>query len=249
MKFSISLLALLVFIIAPLSSVYAGGGFELKPNQFKGEIIQKKGPNLVGYIELNGDEMNPWKNQKSVQFFTEEATADGKVKGKEKIKYKPSDIKGYICDGRNFVSMEISESKVTSGIGLGKKWMFLEEFEAGKVSLYKLYSTPDYASVTTTEEQRVARLEELDSMRNYPCLVLIKEGSDTKCAESIDLRDFIGDCEVVTEKYLNGDYGITPHNPDAGTKLGKMIANASNSGELRGVISDILRDYNETCGE
>ena len=132
---------------------------------------------------------------------------------------------------------------------MGKKHLFVEELAVGKVSVYRMYTIPEPVTGIMTEEQRVARMEYLESIRNSPCLILMKEGQDNKCAENIDIRDFISDCDEVTQKYLDGGFGVEPYNPDAETKLGKFLANSANIDQMRAVVPEIIREYNETCGQ
>jgi len=222
--------------------------YDPKPGQYKGEIIQRSGKNLIGYVDLNGSDKEPWKNQKSVKFFTEDAAADGKVKGKEMQKFKPKDCAGYTFEGRTFDSRELSLDKVLTGIGMGKKGHFLEKLVDGKVELYKVYATPEELIGFVTEEDKIKHREECERIIENPDMIMEKDG-DWYALGNSDLRDMIGDCETVLEKYHNGDYGFTPTNPDAETKVGKLIANASMMEKAREVLPEIIADYNSACGQ
>lgn len=213
-------------------------------NEVRGKIIMSDGKELVGYIKLNGSEMSPWNNQKSVEFFTEEATKDGKVKRKEREKYKPKDIKAYVAGDRYFESMKISEAKLDIGVGIAT-WKFVERIVEGNVNYYHIYETPEFVSVTTTEEERIQQEQELERMRNNPMMVLIKGSEEPILAGKVDLGEFLSECPDVQEKYNNGDYGVEPFSKNRETKVGKWIGNAADAEAMRAVLPEILTDYND----
>ena len=227
---------------------FSGGlfaqGYELKDDEMKGHIITKKGVVLKGYVKLKGDDMNPWDNQKSVEFFTEDAMADGKVKGKERETYKPKDIQAYIAGDRHYEAMKISVAKLDIGMGIDS-WKFVERVASGPLSVYRLYETPEAVSVTTSEEQRVQQEQELERMRSEPRIVMIKEGEKPTLIQKVDFAEYLADCPEVQEKYSSGGYGIEPWNPDAESKLGKWLSNQVNAEQIKAVIGEIIEDYNE----
>jgi hypothetical protein len=218
--------------------------YQLKDDEMKGHIITKKGVVLKGYIKLNGSEKSPWKNQSSVEFFTEDATSDGKVKGKEREKYKAKDIKGYVVDGRHFESLKISVSKLDMGMGI-ESWKFVERIAEGHISVYRLFETPEAVSVTSSEEQRVAREQELERIRTEPRIVLIRDKEKATLIQKIDFAEYLDKCPEVQEKYSSGGYGIEPWNPDAESKVGKWLSNQTNAEQIKSVIKEIITDYNE----
>lgn len=229
------------------SGILTAQEYELASDEMKGQIITKKGEVLKGYIKLNGDERSPWKNQQKVEFFTEDAMADGKVKGKERETFKPKDIKAYVVGDRYFESMKISIAKLEVGIGIAD-WKFVERMTDGKLSIYRVYDTPDPVSVTTSEEERVALEQEMERMRTEPNIIMIKEGEDPVLPHKVNLADYMADCPAVADKYSSGDYGIEPWNPDAETKMGKWIANQTNAEQFKAVMTEIITDYNN-CEE
>ncbi len=219
--------------------------YELKSDEVKGQIVTSKGEVLNGYIKLKGDAQSPWNNQKKVEFFTEEALADGKLKGKELEKFKPKDIKAYIAGDRYFESMKISAAKLTLGMGLDQ-WTFVERMVDGKIKMYRLYESPDPATVTTSEEQRVALEQEYERMRNEPLIVLQKESEDMVLLTKVNLTEYLSECPSVQEKYKTGGYGIEPFNSDAESSVGKWLARQMDSDVVESILPEILGDYN-TC--
>lgn len=217
--------------------------YELKPDEMRGSIITEEGKELTGYIKLKGDALNPWNNQNSVEFFTEEAIADGKVKGKERQKFKPKDIKGYKAGDRYFESMKISAAKLSLGIGIAT-WTFVERFTDGQIKMYRLYETPDAVTVTTSEAEKVAHEQELERMRNEPFIVLQKGEEDHVLITKVNLSDYLSDCPEVEQKYRNGDYGIEPFNPDGESKIGQFIARQHDANVVESVLPQIINDYN-----
>lgn len=216
--------------------------YQTQPGEYPGRIIQKKGE-LKGYIILNGSEMSPWGNQTSVKFFTEDAAADGKVKGKEKQKFKPKDISGYDADGRYFESMKISASKLSMGVGL-MQLRFVERLVDGNVKLYKFYESPAPVSATVGEEEKIKAEQELERMRNNPLYVIKKGSGPLTLVDKINLSQFLADCPEVKEKYESGGYGVEPWNNDAKSKVGKMLARSVNAKQVLAVLPEILNDYN-----
>ncbi|MEQ9261572.1 MAG: hypothetical protein RLP14_00275 [Owenweeksia sp.] len=233
---------ILAGILILTSTALSAQTYELKSDEVKGQIITKKGEVLNGYIKLKGDEKSPWDNQESVEFFTEDAMADGKVKRKERERYHPDDIKAYIAGDRYFESQKFSLMKMTVGIGISAEY-FVERIVDGAITLYYFYDSPDPMVVTTTEEQRVAYKEELEAMRTNPNLLLKKDGELT-VLQKVDFGDYISECPEVQEKYNSGGYGIEPFNQDAETKLGKLIAKQVNSENVIAVLPQILEEYN-----
>ncbi len=234
---------LILLVVLSLSNAISAQEYELKDDEVKGHIITKKGVVLKGYIKLNGDEMNPWKNQSSVEFFTEDALSDGKVKGKEREKYKAKDIQAYIAGDRHFEAMKISVAKLDIGMGIDS-WKFVERVIDGQLAIYRLYETPDPVSVTTSEEERVALEQEMERMRSEPRIVLIKEGDKPTLIQKVDFGEYLAECPEVQEKYQSGGYGIEPWNPDAESKLGKWLAQQVDAEQIKAVIKEIVEDYN-----
>ncbi|HBF18868.1 MAG TPA: hypothetical protein DDW81_02160 [Cryomorphaceae bacterium] len=224
------------------STLLTAQTYKLKSDEMKGQIVTLKGEVLNGYIKLKGDTRSPWNNQESVEFFTEDAMADGKVKGKEREKYRPDDIKAYIAGDRYFEAQKFSLMKMTMGMGIAK-WYFIERMVDGDISLYRFYDTPDAVTVTTTEAERVAYEEELESMRTNPNL-LLKKDDEMTTLQKVDFAAYISKCPEVQEKYKTGGYGIEPFHQDAETKLGKFIAKQVNSQQVMVVLPQILEDYN-----
>ncbi len=234
----------LLFTILNCAIVFAfAQEYELKPDQFKGEIYMKKGGSRTGYIDMKGSDMSPWANQQSVKFFSDEAVADGKVQGKEKEKFKPKTLNGYKSGDRYFESIKISAAKLSTGIGMASQ-KFVERLVDGKIKLYKLYEAPDPAGVYVGEEEIARHEQELERMRNEPLMVLQKGDGKYILLRKANLSEMLSDCPDVQAKYDGGEYGIEPWNPDAETKLGKMIANQTNAEQVEAILPEILNDYN-----
>ncbi len=234
-----------------LSSVVAGIflltsfalDYELKPGEYKGEIILKKGTR-TGYVDLKGDESTPWAKQQSVRFFSEDALADGKVTRKEKEKFKPKDLLGYKVEDRYFESIKISSSKLITGVGIpGQR--FVERLADGNIKVYKLYEAPDPAGVYVGEAEIAAHEKELERMRNEPLIVIQKGEDKYALLEKLSLTELLSDCAEVKDKYLSGGYGAKPFNPDASTKAGKFIANKTNAETFGPMLIEIVNDYNK----
>jgi hypothetical protein len=217
--------------------------YKFDSDEFPGEIIIKKGTRN-GYIDMKGSERSPWANQNSIRFFSEEAIADGKVKNKEKEKFKPKDLKGYISDGRYFESMKISAAKLNIGIGL-MQYKFVERLVDGEIKLYKFYESPDPTAVHFGEEAIAAHKVELERMRNNPMLVIKKGDEKLALIQKLNIGDLLADCPEVQEKYLSGGYGIKPFNTDAKSKLGKFIAKNANAEQMESILPEIFADYNK----
>ncbi|GEM_PF-1669428 len=226
-----------------LFALSATAQYELDADEFKGEIYLNKGGSRPGYIDMKGSDRSPWANQQSVKFFSEEALADGKVKGKEKEKFKPKALKGYLAGERYFESIKISASKVSTGIGIASQ-KFVERLADGKINLYKLYEAPDPAGVYVGEEEIAAHEADLERMRNEPLYVLQKDGGKYTLMRKINLSDWLSDCPEVLEKYESGGYGIEPFNKNASTGIGKSIANKVNAENMEMILPEILKDYN-----
>lgn len=235
---------LILLLSLAISGVSFAQEYELKSDEMKGHIITSKGVVLKGYIKLKGDEMNPWKNQSSVEFFTEDAMTDGKVKGKERESYKPKDIQAYIAGDQHYEAMKISVAKLDIGMGIDS-WKFVERVIDGHLAIYRLYETPESVSVTSSEEQRVAREQELERMRSEPRIVLIKKGEKPTLIQKVDFGEYLAQCPEVQEKYQSGGYGIEPWNADADSKLGKWLAKQVDAEQIKAVIKEIVTDYNE----
>jgi len=224
-------------------SVFATAQYEFSPDEHKGEIYTIKEGTRTGYIDLKGSDRSPWANQQSVRFFSEDALADNKVKGKEKEKYKPKQLKGYLAGDRYFESIKISPGKVKMGIGMASQ-KFVERLAHGKIKLYKLYEAPDPAGVYVGEEEIAAHEADLERMRNEPIYVLQHNGGNYQTMKNVNLEGWLSDCPEVLEKYKSGGYGIEPFNQDAKTGLGKSIAQKVNAERMEVVLAEILRDYN-----
>lgn len=236
-------LPLLSFLVSVTLGLSAQD-YELKPDEVKGQIITSKGDVLDGYIKLKGDAQSPWNNQKSVEFFTESALADGKVKGKELEKFKPKDIKGYVAGDRYFESVKISAAKLSIGVGVAQ-WNFVEKMVDGDIKMYRLYESPDPVSVTTSEEERVALEQEYERMRNEPLIVLQKGEDEMITLTKVQLTEYLSECPEVQDKYKTGGYGVEPFNPDAGTSVGKWISRQMDAGVVESILPEILTDYND----
>jgi len=217
--------------------------YELEPDEKKGQVILKDGTVLEGYIKLNGDERSPWKNQERVEFFTEEAMEDGKVKKKERTRYSPQKIKAYVAEGRYFESMAISIAKMTLGFGF-KDDFFVERMVDGDMKMYRFYDSPDPMAVNVGEEAIAAYEQELEEMRTNPNILLQKGDEDMVILEKIDFGDYLSGCPGVQEKYNTGGYGFEPYKQDAETKLGKLISKSVNSSNIVAVLPQIVTDYN-----
>jgi hypothetical protein len=235
---------LFLALLMTCSALLSAQEYELASDEKKGHIITKKGVVLKGYIKLKGDEMSPWKNQSSVEFFTEDAMSDGKVKGKEREKFNPKDIQAYVVEDRHFEAMKISVAKLDIGMGIDS-WKFVERVADGHISVYRLFETPDPVSVTTSEEERVALEQEMERMRSEPRIVLIKEGEKPTLIQKVDFAEYLEKCPEVQEKYTSGGYGIEPWNPDAESKLGQWMSKQANAEQIKAVLKEIITDYNE----
>jgi hypothetical protein len=239
MKKNFLLLACLLLSL----NIQAQSSYKFDADEFPGEIILKKG-NRVGYVDMKGSDMSPWKNQNSVRFFTEEAIADGKLKRKEKEKLKPKDAKGYIADGRYFESMKISAAKLNIGVGMAS-YKFVERMVDGHVKMYKFYESPDPTAVHVGEEAIAAAKVELERMRNNPMLVIKKGDEKLVLLRKVNIGELLADCDEVQQKYLSGGYGVEPFNQDAETKLGKFISKNANAEQMEAILPEILKDYNK----
>lgn len=221
--------------------------YKFDRDEFPGEIIVKKG-SRKGYIDMRGSDRSPWNNQNSLKFFTEEAIADGKLKNKEKEKYKPKDLKGYIADGRYFESIKISAAKLNLGVGLAQQ-KFVERLVDGHIKMYKFYESPDPTAVNVGEEAIAAHEQELERMRNNPMLVLRKGEDKLVLIRKVNIGEILADCPEVHKKYLSGGYGIEPFNNDAATKVGKFLAKNANAELMEKVLPEILMEYNKCINQ
>jgi len=217
--------------------------YKFDKDEFPGEIIVKKG-SRKGYIDMKGSEMSPWKNQNSLKFFSEEAISDGKLKNKEKEKFKPKNINGYIADGRFFESIKISAAKLNIGVGI-MQTKFVERLVDGEIKMYKFYESPDPTAVHVGEEAIAAHRQELERIRNNPMLVIKKGDEKLILIQKLNIGELLADCQEVQQKYLSGGYGIEPFNKDAKSKLGKFIANNANAEQMEMILPEILADYNK----
>lgn len=217
--------------------------YKFDSDEFPGEIIVKKGARK-GYVDMRGSDRSPWNNQNSVKFFTDEAIADGKLKNKEKEKFKPKDLKGYTADDRYFESIKISAAKLNIGVGMAQQ-KFVERMVEGHIKMYKFYESPDPTAVHVGEEAIAAHKVELERMRNNPMLVIKKGDEKLVLLRKVNIGELLADCPEVQEKYLSGGYGVEPFNTDAETKLGKFIAKNANAEQMEAILPEIFEDYNK----
>ncbi len=222
---------------------FAQETYTLDSDEKKGQIILENGTVLEGYVKLKGNERNPWGNQESVEFFTEAAMADGKVKKKERTKYVPKKIKGYTVEGRYFESMKVSLGKLRLGVGIAK-WFFVERLAEGDMKMYCLYDSPDPMSVNVGEEAIVAYEQEVEKMRTNPNILLQKGEEDLVLLDKIDFGQYLSGCKSVQEQYKSGGYGFEPFHQDAESKLGKLISRSANLESIVAVLPQIISDYN-----
>lgn len=237
----IKLLAIVLFS----ASMVSAQEYKFAADEKKGGITLKDGTTRVGYIDMKGGELTPWGNQSSVKFFSEDALADGKIKGKEREKFKPKDLAGYSVDGRYFESIKISHGKLTMGIGM-MQTKFVERLADGKIKLYKLYETPDPAGVYVGEAEIAAHEADLERMRNEPLTVLIKGDDKPTTLGKINLSEFMSECPETVKKYEAGDFGIKPFDTKKEKGLVKRAENHANGERMMEVLPEIITEYN-TC--
>jgi hypothetical protein len=205
----------------------------LDPAYHRGYIIKEDGSKVEGIIEA--DLQFPWNVQDDIKFFDPKLLEQGKVKGKDKEKYGPKDIKGFGFDDRYYESQKYADMTAIGPASLGK-YYFLERLEDGKIKLYRFFdSPPKVLTVDETFEQVY------ENLRNNP-RSLIKKGDD-KVKESAGFEKMINDCPVVMEKYQKGEYGNYAGKEDQ-TAAGKLITKMANRGNSEQFIGAVVRDYN-----
>ncbi len=218
--------------------------YNLYPGQYEGYYIDKNDNKVEGYIQLNGMSSRPWNSQTEVKFFDEEATKDGKVKNREKDKFKVKDIKGYYADGFYWEAYKFSDMSAV-GPGMLPKWYFLQELIDGPISIHRFYESPVIMG-STTEEMHA----EFKRCLENPQILIVKEDTNKgklKNVRDIDILEYISQCEVVKKKYLNGGYGITPKDDGEKTGLKGFVSKVVDANTLGNYIEEIAKDYNENC--
>ena len=256
MQKHLSILLSLTFLICLSFSTNAQ---ELAEDQRKGYILDSKGKKKEGIIELSSLR-NPWSNQRSIKFIDTKTweKSKGKLKKKDKEKFKAKDLQGYGFDDREFVTVKYTAvagddgsdvnkftSRMSTISNLTKNQHMVERLLDGEVSVYRFYSYPPEASAYkgSEKEQYEAMIE---GLRTTPS-ILMKKGKKGKIKDFEDLlgfKKFIGDCEKVLTKYENNEYM-----KKSKLKVKGMVKDALSGSTAEDKCLEIMRDYNEFCGK
>lgn len=218
--------------------------------EFAGYLIEKGGKKKEGVLFL--DTSNPWQNQRSIKFVTQKVWEknNGELKKKQKEKFKAKDIQGYGYDGREFFTMKYTA--VGSGSGqpnkftgamtavsnLSRNQHIVERVLAGEVSVYSFYDYPPDVSAQVGSEEMRQHDQMIADLRNHPN-ALVKKGKKGKVKNftgMMNFKKYIGDCEVVLNKFENKEY----------MRKGGVITAVTGQNVERAV--EIFTDYNNECG-
>ena len=257
MQIKLRTLSLLAFLAFACAGSYAQ---ELGENQYEGYVLDDKGKKKEGILQV-ARSSSPWENQRHVWFISKKAweKSGGKVKKKDKEKFKAKDIQGYGFDGREFrqvkyvssgnndIGSEVNKfSGATSAIGnLTKNKHLLEVVLDGEVKMYRYYDYPPEVSATVggEEAEKMKEMQE-DLRKNYS--ILIKKGKKGKLRDFssiLSFKKFIADCKPVSKKYLNDEYTMK----SKGVK--GMVQKSMGSAPLEKMLVEIFTDYNAECGK
>ncbi len=236
----------LILLVLPLMAQDASKG------QFAGYIIEKKGKKKEGIIELHMS--YPWENQRSIKFIPKKVWEknDGDVKKKHKEKFKAKDLDGYGYDGREFVTMKYtslgdgtntSPNKFTGAMGalgnLSKNQHMVEQLLSGKVDVYRFYNYPPDMSVQVGSEESAEYNQMINELKNKPD-ALVKKGKKGKVKSfkgMLSFKKYIGDCEIILNKFENNEY------------LRKKSIFDANGVSAADEAIEIFTDYNKECGK
>lgn len=225
-------------ITALFLSTLAFSQAKLKNGWKHGYIINDEGKQK-GIIILAGDTLlSPWQINTSVKFIYMDVFNSGKVKGKDKLFFKPKDIKGYGFDDKKYETITYLN---TNRIGNQQEKVFMEPVEKGKISLYKFYAQPESEVVYVNEARDGSSIIKCD-------YVLIKGDNVGEHYSEAHIVSYIEDCDKVTSKYTSGGYGFIPSTKKPKNKIGKLMQKAAPKDDLHEAIEIIISDYN-FCNE
>lgn len=239
MKTTLKLSMLALLTAATLSSGFAQR--QKVDTDVMGTVVLKNGDEVKAYIRLD-DGLNPWNNQKEVKYYLEKALADGKIKGKEVVTLKPKEVQKVIAGEQVFVPLKLSVAKLVMGVGLSKMRL-VERIHEGNINYYKVYDNPGKLVGFVNDEMLAQHERDLEEARNNPIFFIEKEKGDYKNIRNIKFSEYVSDCDNVIQKLESGHYGFEEFNSDASTKVGKLIANNHNGGQLENAVPLILEDY------
>lgn len=237
--------------------------YDLKNDEKLGYIIDKNGKKIEGIVRLNGDERNPWDNQKKVKFI---AAADiDKSKKKQKFKgFDADDIKGYTAidennNERHFETIKYTNTKegfntATGGLSgnlkafnnLTKSTQFAEVVTDGKIKVYKLYG---YPTTFSAGGQIAAADKENERMRNFPSYIYTKKGSKPEELTFAKAKTIITDCSYAKGKLTAGSYTSLKNDEKKRSGLGKLIKSQIDDvmSNIPQIVEEVITDYNENC--
>lgn len=237
--------------------------YELRNDEKPGYIIDKSGKKIEGIVRLNGDERNPWDNQKKVKFI---ATADiDKTKKKQKFKgFDADDIKGYTAidadnNERHFETIKYTNTKegfntATGGLSgnlkafnnLTKSTQFAEVVTDGKIKVYKLYG---YPTTFSAGGQIAAADKENERMRNFPSYIYTKKGGKLEELTFAKAKTIIADCSYAKGKLTAGSYTSLKNDEKKRSGLGKLIKSQIDDvmSNVPEIVEEVIADYNENC--
>ena len=198
-----------------------------------GHIIDNDGNKITGIISIKHASY-PWSQQDDIFFYETDAPLDEetKLKKADMTKYKPTEIKGFSYDGREFNTIKYTNvaglskaaglkgglNQLSAGAAaLGDGAFFAEVVVKGElVSLYKYYNKPPGFSISSGEEtEKLAQMSE-DAKTEYD-LLLSKPDGKAKNTEVIIYKKYFKDCKKWVKNFENGDYDF----PEKLNKKGK----------------------------
>ncbi len=108
---------------------------------------------------------------------------------------------------------------------------------------YKLYSKPEPAGTLTTEEQKAARRDYLDGLRNNPSHVVVNRKGDNEytIARKVLWSKEFENCPDVKKEYEMGKMGVNPQ--DEGKSAVANLTSTYNE-DLRANLVDIINAVN-----
>ncbi|MCB0632133.1 MAG: hypothetical protein R2824_23115 [Saprospiraceae bacterium] len=229
-------LFLLIFSCVALSAQVS-----LEDGQFEGTIITKKGEEK-GIIWLNGNDMSPWRLQKTVLFLPEKKFLKAKkLKRNDFDKYKPKDILGYRFADRVFLTRKYSEA-ASIGVNLLPSRHFLEALVEGEMMVFRYYTTPESVGMAEVIDK------EREEARNNPLTLLELDEEDLQPVHMVNFYELLEDCDFVYDKYDTGGYGFMPKPEEKKNKGLKGLINRSLETANAEFVLDMAKDYNSECG-
>lgn len=248
------------------SNIYAqedNAEYEMRQNEKYGYVIDKNGKKIEGIVRLNGDEMNPWQNQKKVKFI---ATSDiDKSKKKQKFKaFDPDDLKEYVVfddnhNERHFEVIKYTNTKegfntATGGLSGGikafnnltKNKQFAEVVTDGKVKVYKLYGFP---TTFSAGGQIAVAEQENQRLRQNPSYIYSKKGGKLQELDLAKAKTIVSDCAYVKNKVAKSEYASLKNDDKKRSGLGKFIKNEIDNAmsNIPQIVDEVIADYNENC--